>query len=73
MDDLFFLGDTMTKSGAHCFVATILQRKYKSATRLGLPSLRADILQRTALRTVLDNKRILGLTRPLIYKPSKAQ
>lgn len=58
---------------AHCFVATILQRKYKSATRLGLPSLRADILQQTALRTVLDNKRILGLTRPLIYKPSKAQ
>lgn len=53
---------------AHCFVTTILQRKYKSSLRFNLPPIMSDIIQQTAQQTVLNNKRILGLTRPLIYK-----
>lgn len=53
---------------AHCFVATILQREYKSHLRFNLAPLHASILQETARRTVLDNKRLLGLMPPLIYK-----
>lgn len=58
-----------TYLAAHCFVATILQRPYKSNLRFNLPRIHADILQETAQNTVLQNKRILGLTKPLIYKP----
>lgn len=58
---------------AHCFVTTILQRRYKSHTRFNLPPLHANILQQTAQKTVLNNKRILGIAKPLIYKPSKAK
>ena len=53
---------------AHCFVATILQRNYKSYLRFSLPPLHANILQQTARKTVLDHKRILGLEKPLFYK-----
>ena len=53
---------------AHCFVTTILQHKYKSKLQFKLPSIHANIIQQTAQETVLNNKRILGLMRPLIYK-----
>lgn len=57
-----------TYLAAHCFISTILQRSYKSNLRFNLPPLHANILQETAQKTVFNNKRILGLMQPLIYK-----
>ncbi len=56
-----------TYLAAHCFVTLLLQRTYTSSLRFNLPLLHATILQKTAQKTVLDNKRLLGLQRGHIF------
>jgi len=46
---------------AHSILATILQKKYSSHIYFGIPQQNAVLLQKTALQTVLDNRKLLGL------------
>lgn len=48
---------------AHVIFSTIIQRRYQSSVQCSLPDEQAEVLQQTAQDTVLDNLRLLNITK----------